>query len=180
MWPCACLVNGMILLIWSSERATECALAIEHALHESVQVAGSLHEGCERLRMGEASVVVMDQWLTEADPEATSVLFEHLGMAMPLFVNFGISGQERVLRELRTALSRRGLETVLARVGAKQALHDELKDDVTALLLSCGMAIADAAVSEPLRSRLKTIEEVAEQIRGHLRVSGNGKVQTRV
>ena len=155
----------MILLIWPSERATECALAIEHALHEIVQTVSTLHEACEHLRLGEASVVIVDQWLTEAEPEGTNVLFEHLGTAMPLFVNFGISGQERVVREVRAALSRRRLETALARAGANQALRNELKDDVTALLLSCGIAVAEADANETLRSRLRMIEQVAGQIK---------------
>ncbi len=91
----------MILIIWASDRAKECALSIEHALQEPVQVATSLHEGCDRLRAGEYSAVVVDQWIT-GEPEPTNVLFEHLGTAVPLFVNFGISGVERILRELRT------------------------------------------------------------------------------
>jgi sigma54-dependent transcription regulator len=68
-----------------------------------------------------------------------AVLFEHLGPAVPLFVDFGISGVERILRELRAALLPRGREMVLARHSARQSLRDELKDDVTALLLSCGI-----------------------------------------
>jgi hypothetical protein len=131
----------MILLIWSSERARDYAFSIEHAVQERVQIASNLHEGCERLRAEEFSAVIVDQWVTEAEPEPTNVLFDHIGPAVPLFVNFGISGVERILRELRAALSRRGREMVLARHVARQALRDELKDNVTALLLSCDMAL---------------------------------------
>ena len=79
----------MILIIWNSGKAKECALAIEHAMQEAVQLASSLHDGVERLRSGEFSAVVVDQWITEAEPEPTSVLFDHLGMAVPLFLGGG-------------------------------------------------------------------------------------------
>ena len=161
----------MVLIIWNSGKAKECAHAIEHAMQEPVQVASSLHEGVGRLRSGEYSTVVIDQWITEAEPEPASIVFEHLGMAVPVFVNFGISSGERILRELRAALSRRGLETVLARHSARQALRDELKDEVTVLLLSCGMALEEPSLSESARTRLQKIEEAAKHISEKLSMS---------
>ena len=44
----------MILIIWNSGKAKECARAIEHAMQEAVQVAPSLHEGVDRLRSRES------------------------------------------------------------------------------------------------------------------------------
>ena|ERR1700688_1071596 len=161
----------MILMIWNSDRAKECARSIEDAMQEAVQVAFSLHQGMERLRSGEYSAVVIDQWITEAEPEPTNVVFDHLGMAVPVFVNFGISGEDRILRELRAALTRRRLETVLARHSARQALRDELKDDVTVLLLSCGLALKEAELSDSVRPRLQKIEELAKHIREKLAIS---------
>jgi hypothetical protein len=161
----------MILIIWNSGKAKECARSIEHAMQEPAQVASSLHEGVGRLRSGEYSAVVIDQWITEAEPEPASVVFEHLGMAVPVFVNFGISGIERVLRELRAALSRRGLETALARHSARQVLRDELKDDVTVLLLSCGVALEESSLNDSARTRLLKIEELAKQISEKLAIS---------
>src|SRR5207248_1033880 len=163
----------MILIIWNSAKAKECARSIEHAMQEPVQIASSLHDGVDCLRSVEYSAVVVDQWITEAEPEPTSVVFDHLGMAVPVFVNFGISGVERILRELRAALSRRGLETVLARHSARQALRDELKDDVTALLLSCGVALEESGLAENSRTRLSKIEELAKHIRSKLALSEN-------
>ncbi|HUK49192.1 MAG TPA: hypothetical protein VLW06_16435 [Terriglobales bacterium] len=165
----------MILIIWNSAKAAECARSIEHAMQEPVQVATSLHEGVESLRSREYSAVVVDQWITEAEPEPTSVVFDHLGMAVPVFVNFGISGVERILRELRAALSRRGLETVLARHSARQALREELKDDVTALLLSCGVALNEAGLSESIRARLQGIEELARHMKEKLAITEEEK-----
>jgi hypothetical protein len=158
----------MILIIWDSGKAQECARVIEHALQEPVRVAPSLHEGRELLQSAQYSAVVVDQWITEAEPEPASRFFDHLGMAVPVFVNFGISGVERILRELHVALSRRGLESALARQTALRALRDELKDDVTALLLSCGMALESTKPADPIRERLQQIEALAKHLKTKL------------
>lgn len=161
----------MILLIWSSERAQECARAIEQAFGRKVQVAATLQEACNRLQSeDEYSAVLVDQWITEADPDHADFLFHHSGTAAPVFVNFGISGVERVIRELRAALNRRGRETMLARHNARIAMRNELKDDVTALLLSCGIALEDNALQPEALAHLRRIESIAHQIKTRLTI----------
>lgn len=161
----------MILIIWASHRAIECARSIELTLNQGVQVAPSLCEGCDCLRTEEYSAVIVDQCVTDTEPEQAAVFFDHLRTAVPVFVNFGISGIDRIVRELRAALSRRGLETITARHIARQALRDELKDDLTALLLSCGVALEQPALSELSLMRLRTIAELADKIKSKLAVS---------
>jgi hypothetical protein len=158
----------MILIIWNSAKAKECARAIEDALQETVEIVSTLHDSLQCVHSREYSAVVVDQWLTEAEPEPTSLLFDQLGMAVPVFVNFGISGVERILREVRAALSRRGLETVLARHSARQALREELRDDVTALLLSCGVALGESGLSDSAKARFQQIEELAKNMKSKL------------
>jgi hypothetical protein len=166
----------MILLIWSSERAPECARAIEDTFQQRVHVAATLHDGCERLRLEEYSAVVVDQGVTEVDPGQADYLFHHLGTAVPVFVNFSISGMDRILRELRAAFNRHGRETLVARHTARLGLRNELKDDVTALLLCCGIALDDSALSEAAIARMKKVEEVANQIKTKLASSEANEV----
>jgi len=161
----------MILLIWSSDRAPECSRAIEDTFQQRVHVAATLHEGCEHLRLEEYSAVLVDQWITEVDPAQADYLFHHLGTAVPVFVNFSISGMERVLRELRAAFNRQGRETMLARHNARLGLRNELKDDVTALLLCCGIALDDPALSGSAIARIRRVEEAANQIKSKLALS---------
>ena len=165
----------MILLVWSSERAQDCARAIEETFQQRVHVAPTLLEGCEHLKLEEYAAVLVDQWITEVEPGQADYLFHHLGTAVPVFVNFGISGVERILRELRAAFNRRGRETMLARHHARLALRNELKDDVTALLLSCGLAMAEPGLSETAILRLKQAEEAANQIKSKLALLGEGE-----
>lgn len=161
----------MILLIWSSERAQDCARAIDRAFQQPVQVVSTLQQACEQLQQQEYSAVLIDQWVTEGEPGQADFLFHHLGTAAPVFVNFAISGVERIVRELRAALNRRGRETMFARHHARIELRDELKDNLTALLLSCGIALGEPGLSETTISRLHAIEEAADRIRHKLSVS---------
>ncbi len=161
----------MMLLIWSSEKAKGFARAIEEKIQEEVSVAATLAKGCEHLRSCEYSVVLVDQWISEAEPIKTDLLFDCIGTAVPVFVNFAISNQERILRELRAALSRRGRERILVQSSAKLALRDELKGEITALLLSCGVALREPGLSEPATARLRHIEEVANLINNRLQDS---------
>lgn len=165
----------MILLVWASEKAREIAPAIAERLKQEVRIAANLQKGCELLRGGGYSAVLVDQWISEAEPARTDLLFECLGDAVPLFINFAINNQERVLRELRAALQRRERESALVRQSAQVALRDELKDDVTALLLSCGVAMRESGLTETVNVRLQQIKQVADQIQSRL-ASGEERV----
>jgi hypothetical protein len=158
----------MILLVWPSEKAQDCAKTIQNTFQEEVRVVATIHKGCTELQSVEYSAVLVDQRLSEAQPGQTSVLLDYVGSAIPLFVNFGISSQERILWELRAALSRHRREIKLARLRAKLELHDELTDAVTALLLCCGIALSEPGLSESVTARLKIIEEVTQQIKSKL------------
>jgi hypothetical protein len=59
----------------------------------------------------------------------------------------------------------------LARHSARQAIRDELKDDVTILLLSCGVALEDLELNEAARTRLRKIEALAKHISEKLAMS---------
>jgi hypothetical protein len=161
----------MILLIWSSDRAQDCARAIERAFQRPVRVVSDLQQACDHLQAEEYSAVLIDQWITEVEPGQADFLFHHLGTAAPVFVNFGISGVERIVRELRAALNRRGRETMQARHNARIALRNELKDDVTALLLSCGIALSEPVPDEITLARLRCINDVANRIKDKLTIS---------
>jgi hypothetical protein len=85
----------------------------------------------------------VDQWISEAEPVRSDSLFDSIRDAIPVFVNFALNNEERIMRELRAALQRRERERAIVRRSAQIALCDELKDDLTALQLSCGVALRE-------------------------------------
>ncbi|HUJ95219.1 MAG TPA: hypothetical protein VLW84_08155 [Terriglobales bacterium] len=154
----------MILLVTPFVKAQQCAEVIEEATHEEAQVAGSLRQALTSLRAQDYSAVVLDQMLLESEPDESEVLLEHIGMAIPVQVNFAISKAERVVRELRAALQRRKKEVTLARQGAEQALRNELKGPVTALLLSCEMALQVPNLQDDAEIKMRAVYELAREV----------------
>jgi hypothetical protein len=163
---------GMILLITPSVRSQECANAVQAATGRPTYAVSTLQEAGSKLREQEYSAVIIDQFLLEAEPDDSEQMLQHLGMASPVYVNFAISGIERVLREVRTALSRRQREEQVARRSAEQAIWSELKESVTALLLSCDLALSVPGVPPPAADKLRAMHDLACDIRERLGASG--------
>jgi hypothetical protein len=140
----------MILLITPSAKVQECTKVLEEATSEAMQVAPTLRQAASRLRSEEYSVVILDQFLVEAEPEESDLVLQHVGSAVPMYANFAISGIDRVARELRAALNRHKREISVARQSAQQTLRNELKGTLTALMLSCELALQapDQATAE--------------------------------
>jgi|SRR3954467_4830834 len=158
----------MILLITPFAKAQQCADLIRQVTGEAVEVAASLRQAITQLRIQEYAAVVMDQLSLEAEPEECDMVMEHLGTAVPVHVNFAISGPERVMRELRAALLRRKKEGLLARQWAEQALKNDLKSTVTALLLSCEMALEAPGLPAAAEAKIQAAHELARELRSKL------------
>jgi hypothetical protein len=99
------------------------------------------------------------------EPDESEQTLQHLGSAVPVYVNCAISGVERVVREVRTVLSRRQREEQAARYAAEQAMWSELKESVTGILLSCDLALSTPGVPAPTAEKIRAIHDLASQIR---------------
>src|SRR5262252_7460420 len=113
----------MVLLVTPSARAPECAAAMSSAAGEEVKVASSYRQALGSLRHQEFSAVIIDESLESLEPQEGSVVLQHLGTAVPVYLNFGVTGIERAVRELRISLRRRQLEAAAARRSAEGALR---------------------------------------------------------
>jgi|SRR5271167_4851752 len=158
----------MILLITAVARVQECVKAIEEAASESVQVAATLREAVTQLQTHEFSAVVMDQLLLDAEPDDVDTIIKHMGTAVPVYSNFAISRVERVSGELRSALHRRKRELLVARQEAEQALRRELKDSITALLLSCEMALDVPNLPLFAETKMRAVDALAKEMSAKL------------
>jgi hypothetical protein len=158
----------MILLITPSARAQDCAQALHEATSETAHVAATLRQASAQLRSEEYSAVVVDQSLLEAEPDESDMVLQHLGTAIPVYVNFAISGIARVTRDLRVALRRRKREDLVARREAELGLRNELKGTVTALLLSCEMLLQIPDLSPAAESKMHALHQLAQDMRSKL------------
>lgn len=158
----------MILLITALADAPKCADALQQATDETTSIAATLPEAVRQLQAQEFSAVVIDQLLLDSEPEQAEVMFKHLGPAVPVYLNFALAGMGRVTRELRSALNRRNREVLVARRESEQALRHELNEKVTALMLSCEMALQVPGLPQTAEVKMRTIDALTREIREKL------------
>ena len=158
----------MILLVTSSERASECAAALREATGEGIVVAQTLARAATLLRAECYLAVVLDQYLLETEPHEAETTLEHLGTAILVQVNLAISGMERLVREVRAALQSRQREEVRARQAAIGRLHSELNGTITALLLSSELALETEDLPPAAAERLESVHELVQKLRRQL------------
>jgi hypothetical protein len=158
----------MILLITSLAKGADCARALQDSTLEPAQVAATLAEAVSQLQANEFSAVVIDQLWLDAEPDGLDIILKHTGTAVPVYSNFAVSGIERVIRELRSALYRRKRELQIARQEAEQGLRRELNDTITAILLSCEMALDVPNLPLFAETKMRAVDALAKEMRAKL------------
>jgi hypothetical protein len=160
----------MILLVTQLGKSAECVGAIQQAASKPTRATPSLQAAAAQLDEYDYELVVIDQSLAEAEPEECDALLRCLETAMPLFVNLAICGLDRLTREVRTALQRRKREIESARRSAEELLRNELKGTVTALLLSCELALQTQGLPAAAELKLHTVDDLARAMKQKLDV----------
>jgi hypothetical protein len=158
----------MILLVTASKRGVECVTVLQQALAEPVQLADNLRRATSMLRNDEYGAVVLDDAMVDADPDAVEILLNTSGMAVPVYVNLGLSNSARVAREVRLALRRHDEARAIAMRAAESLLRSELRGAVTGILLSTELVLNSQALPLEAEEKLKLVCQLASQIRGRL------------
>jgi hypothetical protein len=169
-----------ILMVTGIEGARNCAAVVGTQLGMEVEVAEGRKTALAALRRGEFDAVVVDETVAECDPAAAEAVWERAGLAIPLQINFALSGAPRLIREIRAALHRREREQTLARRAATVAIETELKTTVAGLLLHSQLALSGPEVPAPVADKLRMVADLAdslrEQLSAPLRVHGETAV----
>jgi hypothetical protein len=154
----------MILLITPSASGAKCAECLYAETGQPTHWAQSLQNAATRLREQTYSAAVIDQFLLETEPDDSDQMIEHLGTAFPVYVNFGVTGMSRVLREVRSALHRRKREEAAALRSVAQQLNSEMRETLTALLLSCELAMSVPDVPVPALEKIRAIDHLTRAL----------------
>ena len=88
-----------ILMVTGIEGARNCAGVVGEQLGTEVEVAEGRKAALTALRRQEFDAVVVDETLAECDPAAAEAIWERAGLAIPLQINFALSGAARLVRE---------------------------------------------------------------------------------
>ena len=160
-----------ILIVTGVEGARNCAEAVGAQLGTQVEVAEGRRSALFALRRAEFQAVVIDETLAQCDPAAADAICELAGLAIPLQINFALSGAARLVREIRSALRRREREQQLARRAASAAIEAELKSTVAGLLLNSELALNGGNLPPQAEERLRLVADLASNLRNQLKAS---------
>lgn len=155
----------MLLVITPSAKGRGCAQAIQQVTAEVTHVAATSSQALARLRAQEYVAVLIDRAFLEIEPVESDLVLDQIGTAVPVHVNFAINNMERVAREFRAALHRHQKAVELVRQQVQQALRNDLKGTVTALLLSCEMALQVPNLQSGVEARMRVVHELANEMR---------------
>jgi hypothetical protein len=159
---------SMILLITAAAKAQELLPMLEQAIGQRVQVAATLCAATRELRNGQFTAVVFDECLLESEPEEGEVALNATDGAICVFVNFAISGTERLLHQVRAALRRRESECSVAQREAEALLRSELNEALTGILLSSELALAVPDLPHAAEAKLRSVYQLATNMRARL------------
>jgi flavin-dependent dehydrogenase len=157
-----------ILMVTGMEGARNCADVVAAQLGMDVEVAEGRKSALAVLRQREFAAVVLDETIAECDPATAEAIWERAGLAIPLQVNFALSGAARLIRDIRAALHRREREQTLARRAAAAAIETELKSTVAGLLLHSQLALSGSDVASPVAEKLRVVADLAGSLRRQL------------
>jgi hypothetical protein len=157
-----------ILMVTGIEGAQNCAIAVGKQLGMDVEVAQGRKDALAALRRKAYRAVLIDETLAECDPAAADKICESAGLAIPMQINFALSGAARLIREIRSALHRREREQALARRAAAAVIEAELKTTVAGLLLQSQLALNGSEVPPPVAERLRVVADLAGSLRRQL------------
>jgi len=157
-----------ILIVTGMEGAKNCADVVGRQLAMEVEVAGARKAALAALRRREFAAVVVDESMAEYDPAGAEAIWEQAGLAIPLQINFALSGAARLIREIRAALHRREREQNLARRAATAAIESELKTTVAGLLLNSQLALTNQEIPTPVAEKLRVVADLAGNLRQKL------------
>lgn len=164
-----------ILLVTGIEGARNCADVLAKHLNTEVEVAEGRKAALAALRQREFAAVVVDETVTACDPAAAEAIWERSGLAIPVQINFALSGAERLIREIKSALQRREREQLIARRAAAAAVEAELNTTLAGLLLQSQLALSSSEAGTPVAERLQMVTSLAGDLRRQLSATAGSR-----
>ena len=161
----------MIMLVTTSPRARECAVAMEQATHQKTEIAASLARAVERLESNDYDLLVLDESFNHTEIGGVNLLLSHAGPAVPVYVNLALHGTERVAREVESGLARFVRERTSAMQSAESLLRNVLRGEVTAILLNSELAMRAPALCPEAAEKIQLVHDLAEAMRRKLEVT---------
>jgi hypothetical protein len=156
-----------LLLIAPETAALPIAEALRHDLRAEVETTPSRRAALTSLRRNEFALILIDESLATADSASTDLIYQNAGSALVIELNLALSSAARIVRQARSALSRRTQELTQAQTAAAAALHSELNSTLAGVLLESQLALREASPAQA--PRLRHLVQLASDLRDRLR-----------
>jgi hypothetical protein len=156
-----------ILLLTPAAATDAIANALRGGLDIEVEATTNRHTVLACLRQREYLLVLVDEGMAAEDLQATDLLYRSAGSTPVLEINFALSGAARIVRQVRSALTRRAFDRAQAQSAATLSLQNELNATLSGLLLESQLLMRDA--SPQLEPKLRHVVELAGDLRERLR-----------
>jgi len=156
-----------ILLLAAQPAARSVHEALSAHLGATVETSVDYRSCQERLERQDVGLLLVEETFVLEDQAAAESLYAIAGGIPVLEINFGTSDAQRIVRQVRSALHRRSLETQRAKAAAIAAVRNDLSASVSGLLLESQFALRQAGPD--LAPRLQQIAHLAEAVSRQLR-----------
>ena len=169
-WRRACFTKDMILLITPSANGEKWVKSLHAATSQEVRWAHTLQEASTCLREQTYSAAVIDQFLLETEPEESDQMTEHLGTAFPSTSTLPYQHGALAAGSSSGAPATQAQEATARRSIAEQ-MHSEMRETLTAMMLSCELALSVPDVPSLATEKIQVIDNLARELRLRLEVN---------
>jgi CheY-like chemotaxis protein len=153
----------MILLLSASSSGPEVAKKISDSAGEKTQLVNNVRAALQQLHAHEFSTIVIDESLPELDGEKLDALLRRAESALPAFVNFSLSGADRLTTQAVAAVRRSRQEHGAAQKVAKSELQGQLCSEITSIILGSEQ-LMQMGLPSPALSKVVGVLEVARRM----------------
>lgn len=156
-----------LLLVAPDPPAAAVAQVLRRELEARVQIAPHGRAALTALRREDFQLIVLEENLAAAEPDAATAVFAGAGTAPVLEINFGLCGVDRIVRQVRSALQRRAEDEAKARRAVTHSVQNELNASLAGLLLESQLALRGAGpeILPTLQHLIELASELREQLR---------------
>jgi hypothetical protein len=141
---------------------------VEQGTGHKTHLSSTVPQALSRLQAAEYDCLAVDQSLLEVDFRALDTLMNRCGMAMPAYINLALHSVEREVREITVALRRQESERLLAMRSAERTLSNQLRGNLTGILLNSELALRQKSISADVAEKVQAVRELAEKMRDQL------------
>ena len=138
-----------ILIMAAEPAASDVANHLRRALRVEVEVSADWSQCRGLLHQNNFALILLEESLASADSATVDFLYASQRDGWILEANFGVSGPERILRQVRAALNRKARNEAHTRTAVLHSVRNHLTSCLTGLLLESQLALrkpgADAA-----------------------------------